>query len=295
MSDMDCVNVFVDQGDVEDNLPEFFDVNMVNKSKGKNCYLCQTEFGKIRKKRINCKMCGQSCCDLCTQNIRRLSKIDKKQYQICDRCDHQMSNKLFRDKLKDDIKRKQELTQEVIEHIEEYSKKLRNVDNIKKKHYQTWDQAEKDMKEQQEALAEQVAQVQKEKEELINKNAELDAQMKKQQDEIEKQQNEILEKKKLLDELTLTKQKMQTDITKKKHEVKMRNSELTKQQKIWFDNREDKDEQPKEVDCVSGIIDPKLMKEWIEDNNNSETSKDYGSESEEVEANYKKSVNMKRS
>lgn len=48
----------------------------------------------------------------------------------------------------------------MIEHIEEYSKKLRNVDNIKKKHYQTWDQAEKEMKEQQEALAEQVAQVQ---------------------------------------------------------------------------------------------------------------------------------------
>ena len=140
-----------------------------------------------------------------------------------------------------------------------------------------------------------MAQVQKEKEELINKNAELDLQMKKQQDEIEKQQNEILEKKKLLDELTLTKQKMQTDITKKKHEVKMRNSELTKQQKIQFDNREDKDEQPKEVDCVSGVIDPKLMKEWIADNNDSETSKDYGSESEEVEANYKKSVNMKKS
>lgn len=58
LSDMDCVNVFVDQGDVEDNLPEFFDVNMVNKYKHKNCYLCQTEFGKISKKRILCKMCG---------------------------------------------------------------------------------------------------------------------------------------------------------------------------------------------------------------------------------------------
>ena len=37
------------------------------------------------------------------------------------------------------------------------------------------------------------------------------------------------------------------------------------------------------------------MKEWIADNNDSETSKDYGSESEEIEQNYKKSVNLKKS
>ena len=69
-------------------------------------------------------MCGQSCCELCLQNVRRLSKIDKKAYPICDRCDHTLSNKQVREKLKNDISYTKKMTEDLSQIIDDQSKKL---------------------------------------------------------------------------------------------------------------------------------------------------------------------------
>ena len=94
LDDLDYKNVFVDDGDAEERLPEFFDTNLVykNREKREDCQLCGCEFSKLTKKRFYCSYCGRSVCDACSQNFRRLSQMDKKQHKICDFCDHQLSN-----------------------------------------------------------------------------------------------------------------------------------------------------------------------------------------------------------
>jgi len=105
--------VFVDDGNDEDRLPDFFDTNIIHERRHKKnyCMLCLIEFGGfgklgVGKKRLNCKKCGISVCELCSQTSRRLSKMDKKSYKVCDRCDHSMSNTMFKDNLKNDIRSK---------------------------------------------------------------------------------------------------------------------------------------------------------------------------------------------
>lgn len=60
----------------------------------------------IRRIRHYCKSCGISACDLCSQNSRRLSKLDKKVYRVCDKCDHRMNNRQFKVKLQEDLEKK---------------------------------------------------------------------------------------------------------------------------------------------------------------------------------------------
>ena len=87
-------HVFVDDGDAEEKLPEFFDTNLVQKNRQKRdeCQLCGNTFNKLAKKRYFCNYCGRSICDACSQNYRRLSQMDKKNHKVCDFCDHQLSN-----------------------------------------------------------------------------------------------------------------------------------------------------------------------------------------------------------
>ena len=40
----------------------------------------------------HCKRCSKSVCDTCSQNKRRLSRKDKKEYRVCDRCDTIIDN-----------------------------------------------------------------------------------------------------------------------------------------------------------------------------------------------------------
>jgi hypothetical protein len=65
LEDMDYKNVFVEEGEPEDTLPDFFDVNVITSKKQDWCYLCQAVF-KLSKKRYFCKACGKSCCDMCS-------------------------------------------------------------------------------------------------------------------------------------------------------------------------------------------------------------------------------------
>ena len=43
--------------------------------------------------------------------------MDKKTHKICDKCDHNMSNKLFEEKLKSDVKMHTEMQAEALEQI----------------------------------------------------------------------------------------------------------------------------------------------------------------------------------
>jgi len=50
--------------------------------------------------------------------------MDKKAHKICDKCDHNMSNKLFLEKLKSDVKQHTEMQDEAFEQIELFNKKI---------------------------------------------------------------------------------------------------------------------------------------------------------------------------
>lgn len=69
---------------------------------------------------------------------------------------------------------------------------------------------------------------------------------------------------------------MQENIQELKDEVKERNSKLmeyqiTEEQKL------------EQIDAIDGKIDPVLMSNWIEDNNNSDTSEENGSDEDDNE------------
>ena len=102
--------VFLGQEDGDECLPEFFDVDVVPKRKEDQCFLCCTSFNMLGKnKREFCNRCGRSICKKCSGNIRRLSVRDKNLYKICDKCDHDIGNKFFQEKLKNDVKHQAEL------------------------------------------------------------------------------------------------------------------------------------------------------------------------------------------
>lgn len=68
------------------------------------------------KQRHHCRRCGLSVCTLCCQSPkRRLSKIDKKKYRVCDECDTIMSNVNF-DQMYQNCLRKQDETLTQVKH-----------------------------------------------------------------------------------------------------------------------------------------------------------------------------------
>ena len=76
LAEMDYTNVFVENGDDNENLPGLPPKSnpKFEKKKLKNCYLCAVEFKTVLKPRKYCNQCGLSVCELCSQNSRRLSK-----------------------------------------------------------------------------------------------------------------------------------------------------------------------------------------------------------------------------
>ena len=53
--------------------------------------------------------------------------MDEKKYRVCDQCDHQMTNRQFKEKLLSDIERKKEIGAEVKKLIAKMNKNLREV------------------------------------------------------------------------------------------------------------------------------------------------------------------------
>jgi hypothetical protein len=91
--EMDCV--FLDEDQEEDELlPELFDPESIQLIKAENCMLCTTKFGFLTVQH-NCRKCGKAVCDTCSRNKRRLSKIDKDKFRVCDECDILLSNYNF--------------------------------------------------------------------------------------------------------------------------------------------------------------------------------------------------------
>ncbi len=100
LKDMDFVCTFLDNE--EDTLPELFDFKKVKKQQADLCALCERHLGRISKlgagpctKRHHCRKCGSTVCSLCSNQKRRLCKVDKKKYRVCDVCDTLMSNVNF--------------------------------------------------------------------------------------------------------------------------------------------------------------------------------------------------------
>lgn len=136
---MDFVCTFLDNE--EDNLPELFDPKSVVFQNLDQCQLCNTNFsGKMQsllvlggghskdKNRHHCRRCGISVCTLCSQSPkRRLSKIDKKKYRVCDECDTLMSNVNFDQMYQNCLQQQEETLAEVKRNIAKRDVQLKQL------------------------------------------------------------------------------------------------------------------------------------------------------------------------
>lgn len=85
LEEMEFVCTFLENE--EDALPDYFDTKKVAKKKSESCMLCIKQlsgFKTSKNRRHHCRHCGMSVCNLCSQNRRRLSKLDKEKHRICD-------------------------------------------------------------------------------------------------------------------------------------------------------------------------------------------------------------------
>lgn len=57
--------------------------------------LCAQKFAFLSASQHNCKKCGKSICDACSKSKRRLSKLEKTKFRVCDECDTLLSNYNF--------------------------------------------------------------------------------------------------------------------------------------------------------------------------------------------------------
>lgn len=129
---MEMVCTFLDNE--EDRLPDVFDPSRVPKVDTDNCYLCSKKFSKLTTKMIrsaggrhHCKKCGQSVCNMCRNNVRRLSKLDKKKYKICDQCDTTILNVNFEMMYKDCIEKQHESLKELKKSMHNKDLKLKDI------------------------------------------------------------------------------------------------------------------------------------------------------------------------
>lgn len=143
---IECKNVYIEEKEGDDNLPNFFDVNIIRKRDEKHCLLCNMNFSLLKKK-IFCKYCGISTCENCCNNTRRLSKIDKRQYKVCDKCDNKLSNRMFIENMKNNLNNSQEMNQEGEQQIKYYQNKLKVMQLNSKKQREEWKQKEEELKE----------------------------------------------------------------------------------------------------------------------------------------------------
>ena len=128
---MEIVCTFVDNE--EDKLPDVFDPSKVVKQNHESCYLCTKTFSKMQTAltgaRHHCKKCGQTVCALCCNNTRRLSKLDKKQHEICDKCDMMMANINFESMYITCIEKQQHTLLELKRDLHKKDQKLKIVSN----------------------------------------------------------------------------------------------------------------------------------------------------------------------
>ena len=118
---MDCV--FIDEDQEEDELlPEFFDPEVIQMLKSDNCMLCSQKFAFLSASQHNCKKCGKSICDACSKSKRRLSKLEKTKFRVCDECDCLLSNYNFSRMYMREIEDKKQQLEEIqhrVEHTQE--------------------------------------------------------------------------------------------------------------------------------------------------------------------------------
>lgn len=147
--------------------------------------------------------------------------MDKKTHKICDQCDHNMSNKLFLQKLESDVLQHGEMQEESLEQIESFQQKIQNMAAMIKSKKEMWRRREEDILRQHEVVAIAVEEKQKERNELIAANCKLDVELERNNAQIIKYQKAIYDKTILQQELEGTKSKMQNEIGKQKEELKM--------------------------------------------------------------------------
>ena len=63
MNELEFSNVFVD--DIDDHLPEYFEVKKVKQETGTQCKLCEEGFDGDLRTKTNCSRCGARVCALC--------------------------------------------------------------------------------------------------------------------------------------------------------------------------------------------------------------------------------------
>ena len=110
----------------------------------------------VKRPRHYCKACGISVCDLCSQTSRRLSKMDKKEYRVCDICDHKASNYQFKEKLQADLEKKKEIGQIVKNQIAKMEEKLSSVGVQYERYKKTYESKAREVKFQSNELKEKI-------------------------------------------------------------------------------------------------------------------------------------------
>ena len=87
--------MFLDEDQSEEELlPDLFDPEVVQMLKSDICMSCAVKFNLLTLKH-HCRKCGKQVCDACSKNKRRLSRLEKTKYKVCDECDTLMSNYNF--------------------------------------------------------------------------------------------------------------------------------------------------------------------------------------------------------
>ena len=136
--EMDCV--FLDEDQEEDELlPELFDTESVQMIKSENCQLCAVKFTFLCREH-NCKKCGKAVCDTCSHNKRRLSKIDKEKFRVCDECDILLSNynfsRMYMREISDKKSNLQQLQNRIEQVRDEVSERTEQLERLKLKYQQ---------------------------------------------------------------------------------------------------------------------------------------------------------------
>lgn len=108
--------------------------------------LCDTKFSMFGASTHNCKKCGKAVCDSCSKSQRRLSKLEKKKYRVCDECDCLLSNYNFSKMYAREIEDKKQTLDEItarIEHTqEEISERTDQLSSLKIKYTQKLQEVE---------------------------------------------------------------------------------------------------------------------------------------------------------
>ena len=92
LEDGDVVNLYV-EGDELEHLHAFWNVDNVKNNNKSYCELCLQQLGLTNFTRTHhCQYCGRTVCKACRQNKRRLAKVAKDLYSVCDICDHELAN-----------------------------------------------------------------------------------------------------------------------------------------------------------------------------------------------------------